>query len=266
MGKANFNHQLISLPFLLGCAFLISCTDINPFDSRDFSAEEPFTFAVSVENQSRFELEGVSGTIVVTAEAGASEIAITGKRRVESHSHEDAQQHLEELDVSVKSFENKISVRTIQPNNTQNRNYIVDYTITLPEDFDVSVVNVSGNIEINSVEGVVRINSVSGDVSLNGIVGDTFAGVVSGVIQADITLPVDGIIELNTVSGAIGLNIPANTSAEVVVTVVSGVIRTSNLELQNINQTATSLRGTSGAGEGTITLGSVSGNIAVSGT
>jgi DUF4097 and DUF4098 domain-containing protein YvlB len=90
--------------------------------------------------------------------------------------------------------------------------------------------------------------------------------VVSGRIQGDVTLPLDGTINLQVISGAIELAIPENTSAEFAATVVTGTIRISNIELNNIVQTQNSLQGTCGDGRGTVSLSTVSGDIMVFGT
>lgn len=68
-----------------------------------------------------------------------------------------------------------------------------------------------------------------------------------------------------TVNGNISLSIPDDTSAELLAQVTNGNISTSGLVLQNQVVTGTSLRGTLGAGDGQITLGTVNGNITATG-
>ena len=70
---------------------------------------------------------------------------------------------------------------------------------------------------------------------------------------------------MSKVNGSIQLSIPQNTSAEFSATVTIGDISVSNLVLQNQESTPNSLRGTLGAGQGTISLSTVNGNIRVTG-
>lgn len=262
--KMNISMALV---FFLSCIIWLGCEDdSNPINNdSDFAAEEPFFFAIEVTDQVRLNLEGVAGTIDITGVPQCNSVVITGKRRVESNSTQDAEERLQELQVQVRDLTNEISVKTIQPSDTEGRNYIVNYAISLPANFEVQVVDVSGNVTVNAIQNVVRVNSVSGNVKLNQIFGNAFVESVSGSITSEITLTADGTVKMQAVSGHIGLDVPANTSATFSATVVSGQISVSNLTLENVVNTPTSLQGTCGDGNGTIILNTVSGNISISG-
>jgi DUF4097 and DUF4098 domain-containing protein YvlB len=106
---------------------------------------------------------------------------------------------------------------------------------------------------------------VTGQVLLDEISGSAVVNLVTGGIEAQVTLPEDGMVNLNLVTGNIGLNIPQNTSAEFSAAVVTGTISMSDLVLQNPASTSTSLSGTLGNGEGTILLNVVTGSVSVHG-
>ncbi len=79
------------------------------------------------------------------------------------------------------------------------------------------------------------------------------------------TPPASGTIDFANGNGNLTLDVPTDVSAELEATVTSGTISLTNLTLQNEVSSPTSLTGTLGAGEGQITLGTVNGNIAISG-
>jgi DUF4097 and DUF4098 domain-containing protein YvlB len=240
--------------------------DHNPFNhNTDFAAEENFSFDLAIDSQSRLRLEGVAGTIFITGAPESDAVKITGQKRVESSSFEDAEEHLKELEVNVQKLTNEISIKTIQPSNTHGRQYLVNYTITLPQDFEVVAGNVSGEITIQSIYDSVKVINVSGNAKLLETSGSAYVETVSGNIEARITSLRDGTIDLRAVSGNIALAIPQNTSMELSATAVSGHISVSNLVLENVVQTANSLRGKCGDGRGTVSLTTVSGNINVKG-
>jgi hypothetical protein len=164
MNKTNCVTSLASIAIALGCILGISCTGDNLLDNRDFTVQEDFLFDVHITTQSLFQLEGVSGTIVVTGESGANAIRITGTKRVTSTSLADAEKRLQGLEVDIQTLDSKVRVMTVQPEDTEGRNYVVDYTITIPRNLELSVVNVSGAIDISSLESVVRATNVGGDV------------------------------------------------------------------------------------------------------
>ena len=145
------------------------------------------------------------------------------------------------------------------------RTYIVDYVISVPNNFEISVNIVNGTIEVESINNCVEINNVNGTVKLKDIVGSTTVSLVNGQIKSKQSLPLNGSIILGTVNGEIELQIPQSTSADFLGKTVSGTITSSNLNFQNSVVAPLSLSGILGSGQGTIKLGCVNGNIYVSG-
>lgn len=253
--------RIINLLFLVAFSattvFLMSCSDeINPtspdnssdqVSNTDFAAWERFSIAMSAANYSELSLEAINGTIVITEASAADSFKISGEKRVESESIEDAEAHLKELEVDVQDLTDEILIRTIQPKLSGGRHYIVNYTITLPKNMDI------------------KVNSANGLVTLNEIVGSVFVALINGDIDSEVTLPLDGTIDMKLTNGRMELDIPQNTSAKFNATVVNGNISVSNLDLQNRMETSKSQTGTLGDGSGTISLNTTNGDISVTG-
>jgi hypothetical protein len=262
---------LVLFAALIFCVFWIHCGKDKGVDSgdnvsnTDFVAADSFSFEVEIGVHTRLSLEGINGNITITGLSGANSIIIEGERRVGSESTQDAEEHLQELEVSVTDMQSYVRVRTIQPDHSHGRSYVVDYTITLPQELEVVVANVNGIIVIDSASNSVTVANVNGQITLDEIFGSTSVQLVNGQIQAEVTLPADGVIGMSTVNGGIGLGIPQNTSAEFAAAVVNGTITISDLILKNPTSTANSLTGTLGDGQGTISLSTVNGTISVSG-
>jgi DUF4097 and DUF4098 domain-containing protein YvlB len=215
-------------------------------DTRPW-AEEPFTFDEAIGTQTALRLEGISGTVEVTGTPGATSVTITGVRRVQADTLEDATTHLAELDVVVSSSATEVVVQTVQPQFSAGRNYIVNYVITLPQDFDCRIMSINGRIFTDTIEGNVLLTLANGDIT------------------ASAALPSGGDIEMRAANGNIDLQIPQTTSAEFVATVAIGSITVTNLTLFNETVTPGSRTGTLGSGDGTISLGVGNGSIAVHG-
>jgi len=239
---------------------------IPPVSNTDFEAVEVFSAEVPVVNHTQFILTGKDGVITVTGISGATSAIISAIKRVQSDSTEDADAHLQELEVNVQDLASEIRVETIQPIDDGGRNYIVDYTITLPIFLEVRVQNTGGIVTLDSINNDVTVLNVGGNITLRNILGSALTDLVAGQIQGEVTLPLNGAIDMKTVSGDIDLAIPVNTSAEFSAAVNIGNISVSNLVLQNEVTTATFRSGTLGSGQGTITLEiEALGNISVSG-
>ncbi len=256
---------------LASCILLVHCgkekstrSDNNVIDT-DFVARESFHFAVEAEGHTQLRLQGINGNITITALSGVDSVIVAGERRVGSESMQDAEDHLQNLQVNVSDLYGEVYVNTIQPDETEGRSYAVDYNITLPQTLDVVISNVNGAVTIDSVNGSVSVQNVNGQVVLNDVFGSVSVSLVNGQIEADVTLPTGGTIGMATVNGGIGLDIPQSTSADFSASVVNGTISISGLVLTDLVSTPYSLTGTLGDGEGTIGLSTTNGSISVSG-
>jgi hypothetical protein len=219
----------------------------GPPSSTDQVAEEIFSLPVAATDQSTLTVRGINGSVDVTGGAAAGAVTIAGVRRVGSDSVSDAQSRLAQLQVQVTTLGNEIVVETDQPAETEGRNYVVDYTISVPDGVDVSVRNINGA------------------VTLTLIVGNVFVDLTNGSISSQVTLPRDGTIEESTLNGDIDLRIPAATGAQVMANITNGEINVSGLDLQDPVSTGTSLTGTLGDGRGTISIRTVNGSIRLEG-
>jgi hypothetical protein len=239
-------RRLILVPSLLGLILASGCggSDSGFVDNRPW-AEEPFSFDVPRGTQTTLTLQGVSGTIEVKGTPGATSVAITGVKRVQANTLEDATAHLTELKVAVTSSAAEVLVQTVQPKFSAGRNYVVNYTISLPQDIDCSIMSVNGQILADAIHGSV------------------FLTLVNGQITASVTLPSGGEIDMSLVNGNINLRIPQTTSAEFSATAAIGRITLTNLSLSNETVTPGSRTGILGSGDGTISLDVGNGTIAV---
>jgi hypothetical protein len=268
----NLMRAGIALILLAGCLLWIHCgkskstRSDDQVSNTDFVASESFSFGVDAQNRSYLRLEGISGNVEVTGLAGSDSVIITGERRVGSESMEDAQNHLAELQVEVLDVTSEVQVKTIQPDETHGRSYVVDYTITLPKTMGVIVYNVNGAVSIDSIEGKIAVQNVNGSVMLDQILAIAYVNVVNGQIQGRVTLLSSGTsIEMITVNGGIDLEIPENASGQFSASVVNGIIGVSGLVLTDLVSTPYSLTGTLGDGQGRILLSTVNGSISVVG-
>ncbi len=184
---------------------------------------------------------------------------------MESDSYDDADAHLENLEVLIHDKIDEISIETDQPTVTYGRDYKVNYNIIIPDGWKVEVGNVNGTVQIDSINNDVNVELVNGDVVLNEIVGSVRVGVTNGTIYGKIRLPIGGVCNIEAVNGQIQLNIPRTTSANFDAKVTNGIINVSNLVLQNMVSSRNMVSGILGSGQATIHLETVNGTISVNG-
>ncbi len=255
---------LVGLFFFSGC-IIADLDDDDDFGNNNVVAREAFSIDVDVTTQALLRFDGVNGNVEILGRADAAAIRITGEKEVGSNSRLDAERRLDDIDILVDDRADEIIIRTLQPDNTQGRNYVVNYTITLPADLAVSVTSVNGNIIIADIDNDVLVNNINGNVRLDAIFGNALVNLTNGNIDSEVVMPLTGSIEQTTTNGNITLNIPTTTSADFSARVTNGNIGLDNLTLRDATRTNQSLTGQLGDGDGTIELRTVNGNVSVNG-
>jgi hypothetical protein len=255
--------------FMMLCAMIFtSCITVDTDDrvnNNDHSASEAFSYDITTAQLNRLNLTGINGSMKIQAVAGLSTIKVTGKRIVKSDTDADAEEHLADLQVVVSQSNDQLTVKTDQPRENHGRDYIVNYEITVPANWDVVLTNVNGELTIDSLTGDIVIGLVNGSIKIKDHTGNISIGLTNGDIQAKTILPLNGTCQITTVNGEIGLNIPTATSATFSAKLTNGNISVNNLSLKNTNITRFQTNGTLGNGEGKIDLTTVNGTIQVVG-
>ncbi|MBN2089516.1 hypothetical protein JW964_07875 [candidate division KSB1 bacterium] len=268
MKKQNRKFYSMFVIFSLMLFGITGCLVVDPdqdIDNQNYTAQEPVEMYFNVSDNSKVTIEAINGTIKIIGKTNLNQIEIRGEKIVASESNADAEANLKNLDIQVVKSREMLQVKTIQPENTHGRNYTVNYELYVPIHVSVSIKNINGLIEVDSLQNEVYVSLVNGNISLDDIEGNVDVGVTNGQIAAQVTIPSRGKVNLQTTNGAISLNIPQATSADLYAAVTNGNIKTSNLSLQNVNQSATSLKARLGTGNGSINLKTVNGNIQMSG-
>lgn len=249
--------------FLLG-----GCEIDDPYQNVDntrYVAYDEFDYETPVADRYIFDLSAINGKVEVIGIPGARSVRIWGEKSVGSESDDDANDHLDDLQVRVVTDADRVSVRTQQPENTHGRNYRVDYTVRIPADWDVVISQVNGEAYIDNLTAATSIDLVNGDVILRSLYGSLTTNVTNGEVDAEMALAPGGRCDLSTVNGRIALTVPKTTSASVNLSLSTGSISVYNLDLQDENRTRRTLKGVLGDGKGEILLQTINGSITLSG-
>ena len=261
----TFRRYLILIALGLALTMSVACDEDNTTGPTTFYAEEPFSFGFAVEARSQFSLQAINGAVEIVGVPGSAEITVAGVRRVGSTSVADAEVYLDSLIVKADSSQTTAFVWTEQPDAGDGRDYVVDYRITLPDDFNVSALGANGNVDLMSLRGGVTVAFANATISGSAIEGDATMSIANGKIMASVTLLSGSRVDLGAANGDIRLRVPVATSAEVDASLVNGDISTINLTLTDEIRTATSLSGTLGGGDGLISIGVANGSIVIEG-
>lgn len=261
--RSLMHPSLVATAAMAAAVGLPGCNG-DPF-SGDQQAQEAFFFEEDATGVSGFELEGVNGNIDVIAVSGTEDFVVEGFKRVRSSSLADAEEQLERLEVVVTFEGDAIVIRTDQPSDAQGRTFEVEYDLTVPERLEGDILNVNGNILVDSMDDDLQVTTTNGNISLQDHSGSAVMRTTNGNVGATVTMPLGGEIIMRAVNGNMDLDVPQSTSATFSARLANGEITTSNLSLSDAQATPVSLTGVLGNGNGEIDIETVNGNISVRG-
>ena len=130
---------------------------------------------------------------------------------------------------------------------------------------DIDASTVSGDLEAQGVDGGIRFKTLSGDLTVaDALLGQLDAKTVSGRVTADFELAPAGSLQAATVSGDVALRVPGGTGARIDLRSASGRVDTAFEDLITTrNPGPASVTGTLGAADGTLSVNTVSGSVAL---
>ena len=183
---------------------------------------ERFSKTAHLDQNGTFDLTNISGNIVITGSSGR-DVTIEAVKRVQRPNPNAARALLQMIDIQVAEQANRVEVRTVVP---RPRNFpgSVDFTIGVPDETNVTLKMMSGNVRATNISGGLRadvvtgnlvvaaarrieaLKSVSGDIEIVDASADDF--VTASTVSGNIT--VRGLkgrtIQLGTVSGNVRMD------------------------------------------------------------
>ena len=275
MAPSRKNSMLILSLFLAtalgGC--VIDIADVCLDDEWAHGAVEvsaSFFRSVSASGLNSLNLVGGAGTVTIQgqpgqSQPGQSEILIHAQRRVRADTRREAEEALRNLRVMVGFQGPTLQIETRHPDPPRGRTYLVDYEITVPEHFQLSLVNGSGNLGVVNLQGNLTIESGNGDIILEDFRGSSWVSLGNGEIDGKLILPLQGHLVHTVGNGGIRLQVQQEVSAEFSAQVGNGTIDLSGLEFSIWASGPGFAQGTLGTGQGSITLSVGNGWVRVEG-
>jgi DUF4097 and DUF4098 domain-containing protein YvlB len=130
-------------------------------------ATEPFSRMVPLGPGGTVDLQNIAGDIVVTG-GGGSDVRIEAIRRARHPMDAEARRLLEEVRIEVLERGGSVEIRTQHPR-LRNAAASVDYTVAIPDEANVILRTVSGNVRVTNVSGELRAESLSGNVTASSV-------------------------------------------------------------------------------------------------
>ena len=224
-----------------------------------------FLEVLDVGTQGALAVVGNNGSVLVLGDPQASQVTVSAVRRVRSDTRQDAQAHLPLLEVVITVDAGGFVVKTRQPQEAHGRGYEVDYTITVPETFEVSVTNGNGEVEVAELVSDVGVQVGNGNVTLDDVNGSCWVSLGNGEIESLVRLPEGGQIVQAVGNGSVRLTVQPQVSASFAARVGNGSISIGGLAFTSSTTKPNIVEGVLGGGAGLVDLSVGNGWIRVHG-
>jgi DUF4097 and DUF4098 domain-containing protein YvlB len=161
---------------------------------------ERFSKTAHLDQNGTFDLTNISGNIVITGSSGR-DVTIEAVKRVQRPNPNAARALLQMIDIQVAEQANRVEVRTVFP---RPRNFpgSVDFTIGVPDEANVTLKMMSGNVRATNISGGVRADVVTGNLVVAAARRIEALKSVSGDIEI-VDASADDFVTVSTVSGNI---------------------------------------------------------------
>jgi len=189
---------MINAPRVLAIVVLATAVSVPAVAQTDVT--ERFSRTTHLDQDGTFDLVNIAGDIVITT-GSSRDVSIEAIKRVQRPNPNAARALLQMIDIQVVEQANRVEVRTVYP---RPRNFpgSVDFTISVPEDANVTVRTLSGNVRATNIKGELRAETVSGNVVAAAARKLEALKCVSGDIEI-IDAAADDLVTASTVSGNI---------------------------------------------------------------
>jgi len=160
---------------------------------------ERFSKTAHLDQNGTFDLTNISGKIVITGSSGR-DVTIEAIKRVQRPNPNAARALLQMIDIQVAEQANRVEVRTVFP---RPRNFpgSVDFTIGVPDEANVTLKMMSGNVRATNISGGLRADVVTGNLVVAAARIEALKS-VSGDIEI-VDASADDFVTVSTVSGNI---------------------------------------------------------------
>lgn len=161
---------------------------------------ERFSKTAHLDQNGTFDLTNISGNIVITGSSGR-DVTIEAVKRVQRPNPNAARALLQMIDIQVAEQANRVEVRTVFP---RPRNFpgSVDFTIGVPDEANVTLKMMSGNVRATNISGGLRADVVTGNLVVAAARRIEALKSVSGDIEI-VDASADDFVTVSTVSGNI---------------------------------------------------------------
>ncbi len=177
----------------------------------------------------------------------------------------DAAEHIENIEITENISGGELTLEADMPDDDDERDYRADFDMSARQSIHVNLVTVNGTILVENMIAGANIGVTNGSITTDNHRGGINAAIVNGEIDCDMDLlaAAESALLAGT-NGDIILSLPSDVSATFDAATVNGTVTVSGFPSVNYTTNESNHKaGTIGAGDATINISVVNGNITI---
>lgn len=217
----------IALTYFQGCGFI----------SKKYTKSETSEFSVNTVSKRKLKLENINGNITVSRSSDSTSLKIKAYKEIKVKKKY-LNTPFDEIIIDVDSNSQDIIIKTVISNKGSDgffnigRSQNVDYNIYVPENLDIEIENVNGEIIAGEINNDLSIENVNGNAEINNFQGKLNCEITNGSLSGEIDSTRG--VNINIINGSISLKLNNFLSANLNVQTVNGKITDEELTLKDV--------------------------------
>jgi hypothetical protein len=258
----KFRYRFMSL--LTGLFLFTSCNE-STIDEPLFEYTQNYTGSVQVPlNIDNLTIENSIGFIFLNGSADTLAASYVLNKKVKVTESSLAQNEFNKILFNNVAVSDTLNWKIDFPSSPIDR-YRCSLNLNIPAGKKIIVKKNNSGVQTYALENDIYVETDNDGCVLEGHGGSAEIHTLTGNITAMISIPDSGYCKCYSSDGNITVQVPIGSSANIILKTTSGTITHSNLNIQNLAGTNKELTGTIGAGNGTIYVETVKGNILLEG-
>jgi len=245
---------LLMVIVVIGCASKSLDYELEITDTRTWSAQGITQINAATEN----------GDITVSA---TQDTIITADitRSCLGDDSTDAAEHIENIEITDNISGGELTLEADMPDDDDERDYRADFDMSARQSIHINLATVNGAIVVEDMIAGANIGVTNGSISTDNLRGSINGAIVNGEIDCDMALLASTESALlAATNGNITLSLPSDVSAQFDAATVNGTVTISGFPSVNYTTNEPNHKaGTIGAGDATINISVVNGDVTI---
>lgn len=209
------------------------------FMSKKYTKSETEEIRINTAGKRKLSLENISGNIRIVKNSDSSTLIIKALKETKVKKKE-LETPFDEIKIETDTNSENISVRTVISKNdgikffSLSKNPTVNYDLYVPENIEIEIENINGDLSTKNLNNSLKISLVNGDVEIENYTGTLNCEITNGSFYGEVD-STEGI-NVSIINGSITLNLSNFMNANIEAETVNGKISDENIQLRELRK------------------------------